>query len=416
MATGTVRGMKARLDLKKIEQEDTIEVIAVVTTKDGPLKEVQLVFSLNAYLIGEMQETDPFGRVAIAIDKPLASGNYEVFVQAIDGDLKESVGFAVKKPRKQTEEEKEEFFLQHQLNVAKLHRELEEAKKRPEEKTLTPEPELLPDWFDGHEVGAPGRPKFVVSVYTTGKDGKRRGCRGRVKVVEKETGKEFIFYADEHGDATYPGPNDPPIIQQEDCAYLMRVGGVEREEMFKKEAPPRYKPAHLGRVAFCWFILMIWVIVHFSVVGVGESAAEKKIRAYQEYQAMNEQDRFYYEETRRLLGKPLPQRPSIMIAEPQELFPFESTAWWLWLGWCMAYTLINFLKMFSRAWTRVQRTISERRAGVPEYLGRPQSQGQGNQQTQATPSEPSYWRGTWRELWKEFIAEFAVHEVRRRIS
>ncbi|MBI3420544.1 MAG: hypothetical protein HY006_00590, partial [Candidatus Sungbacteria bacterium] len=177
MATGTVRGVKARLDLKKIEQEEKIEVIATVTGKDGPLKEIGLVFFLNVNPISEIEETNPFGRASLTFEKP-DPGNYEITAQATEGDLRESISLVVKKQREQTEEEKVEATLQHQLKIAQLQRELEETIKRP-----PPEPELLPDWFDGHEVGAPGRPKFIVSVYTTGKDGKRRGCKGRVKIV-----------------------------------------------------------------------------------------------------------------------------------------------------------------------------------------------------------------------------------------
>lgn len=447
MATGVVKGVKARLDLKKIEQENIVEVIATVTTKDGPLKDVRLVFFLNSKpLVDETKETNPFGEIAITFDKPGDPGNYEVRVSAVDGDLKEGVSFTIKKPREQTEKEKEKVCLRDQLEIAKLKKELEETQKRPQEKALTPEqqevlafehqvkiaklrrdleettrrpqePEILPDNFDAHEVGAPGSPKFIVSVFAAGKDGKRKGCRGRIKIAELETGREFIFFSDDQGDVTYPSPSDPPLTQTEDRTYHVRVSGVEREETFKKEAPPRYGPAHMGRVAFCWLILFGWFVFHYSVVGVGESHAEKEMRAYQEYQQMNESDRFFFEERMRLLGKQLPAKPPIITTRPKEFFPFENGAWWLWFGWCGLYTFASMWKAMSRAWTRVQRIATERRAGTPEYLGRQNPQNQSGKETDRDSSTKtnSAWKRTLKDVWQEIVADLTSHEIRQRI-
>lgn len=377
MATGIIKGMKAKLELEKIEQKDEIQIIAFVTTKDGPLKEVRLGLFLNdAPLVDTIKETDPFGRVSITFGKP-APGNYKVTAQAVEGDLKETISFTI------------------------------EGRK-----------EKVPDNFDARIIGDQdtGKIKFTVSVYSN-----HRGCKGAVRVFENETGKVFQFATDENGVGVYPGGENNFLTFEHDRVYIVRVDHVEKEETFSLEAPPHYEAISFPRIFICWGIIVFWLIANLVVFGIGMPEREMIIN-YQTYIELPEHERYALDRMYKREGKRLPTSPS--ATERLAKTAVNNLRWWSWRLWwlsiilALAYTVTRLWRIISRAWTHVQRRIGEDRSGTSKEFGRKDGAAAAAPQQGAVLSQPREGRWNWGRTFHEFVnevfAEIIVHGFRRK--
>lgn len=448
MATGTVRGVKAKIDLDKIEQEDAVEIIATITNKDGPLKEIGLVFFLNIQPISEIKETDPLGRASVTLEKP-APGNYKITAQTIEGDLRESISLIIKKQREQTEEEKTEASLQHQLKIAKLSRELEETKKRPEEKTPTPEqqqtaalehrvkvaklvreleetqkrvvpPLIIPDDFDARVIGERGKPIFIVDTFVKNKG----GCKGEVTILEDETGRNWTFPTNDDGKGTYRGPSDSPILHVKDRTYIVRVAHVHKEEKFPLEGPPPRLLIPWWLLLTCWVFIWGWFLIDYKMFGLQNPAALSA--EYRVYARMTGDEKFYYERWHHLRDIPLPQLPTA------EQLRMES--WYGWIGWRqwfkgflvgMGVVVLAMLNRIMRAWSRAQQRVWERREGVSIPIGSeqtPQRQSPPRPQTTAESDIAQQYRRHFsfgweviREVIAEVLADSGLDFLKKRL-
>jgi hypothetical protein len=377
MATGIVKGVKARLDLEKIEQKDETQIIASITTKDGPLKEVRLIFLLNNRPVGDIQETNPVGRASVTLEKS-EPGNYQVTVQALDGDLRETISFTTKGSQ-----------------------------------------EKVPDNFDARVIGDKdeGKIKFAISVYSN-----HKGCKGTARILENETGKVFQFPTDENGVGVYPEAENDFLTFEQDRTYVIRVDHVEKEEKFSLEAPPHYEAISFVRIFLCWGIVILWLIGNLMMSGIGIPERKTSID-YQTYIALPEHERYALERMYRREGKELPKSPTMTQQMTENTVSgFRWASWrlfWTYIVFAIVYTITRLWRLISRAWTHVQRRINEDRAGTSEEFGRAGQARQPSHGASTTAaSEPSQpggwsWRRTMHEFINELFAEIVIHGFRR---
>lgn len=376
MATGTIRGEKVRLDLEKIEKKDEIEIIAVITGKNGPVRDVRLAFFLNNRPVGEPQDTDPFGRIAVTISNP-APGEHKFMAQALDGDLSATATISVKKPQ-----------------------------------------EKVPDNFDARIIGDKdaGKIKFAISVYSN-----HRGCKGLVRVLENETGRVFQFPTDENGVGVYPAEGDFHFFEQ-DRTYIVRVDHVEKEEAFSLEAPPHYEAISFPRIFLCWGVVILWLIINL-VVFVDTPKREATVD-YQTYAELPEHEQYALKRMYEREGKQFPTLPSsiekLTETAASNLRWGNWRLWWLSIVLALAYTVTRLWRLISRAWTHVQRRIGEDRSGTSKEFGRKDgvAAAANPQQRTTAPSQPQGdgwgWRRTFHEFVNEVFAEIVVHGFRRK--
>ena len=377
MATGTIRGEKVRLDLEKIEKKDEMEIIAVVTGKNGPVRDVRLAFFLNNHPVEEPQNTDPFGRVAVTFSNPVP-GEHKFMAQALDGDLSATTVISVKKPQ-----------------------------------------EKVPDNFDARIIGDKdaGKIKFAISVYSN-----HKGCKGAGRILENETGKVFRFSTDENGIGVYPKGENDFLAFEYDRTYIVRVDHVEKEETFSLEAPPHYEAISFPRIFLCWGIVILWLIGNLVVFGIDTPQKSVSTLDYQTYQNLPEHERYALKRMYEREGKQLPAPPS--ATEQLTKTVVSNLRWWSWRLWwiyialAVVYTITRLWRLISRAWTHIQRRISEDRSGTSKEFGRKDGTTAATPQQGTAPLKPEEGRWSWRRTMHEFVnevfAEIVVHGFRRK--
>lgn len=346
MATGMVRGEKVKLDLEKIEKKDEIEIIAVVTGKNGPVRDVRLAFFLNNRPVDEPQDTDPFGRIAVTLSSPVP-GEYKFMAQALDGDLNAIIPISIKK---QVAPSPASFFVE--------------------------------------TMGKDGEKRISVSVLTAKKD----GCPDAVGyiAIDEFGGDPIPFTTDKRGRAFYPPLDQPPLRYAKELNITVSVDGVEGKAVPLRLPKPRrkiqkpewYENAPFfarvwwqlrhnnnARAIIFWILAPFWLgyDLHFLFTGTPllfvQSPVAEQVKTKESPRAL---DRDLEELDYQLGIVRTPKAPESKTATP-------SYAGWLWdillYGgypfplFCLFYTFWALRDEVAEGWRAADKAVREKRSG-----------------------------------------------------